>query len=41
MKKTTMKKPTKHTHSWSYRGGVCRCSCGKFLQPSGKVTTKP
>lgn len=29
-------------HYWSYAGGECICRyCGKFLQPSGKITNKP
>lgn len=41
IKKVVKKKITKHTHLWAYFGGVCQCKCGKYLQPSGKVTAKP
>jgi len=36
-----IKRKVKHTHSWAYMGGVCQCSCGKYLQPDGKITSKP
>lgn len=40
-KKKVTRKADKHKHLWAYMGGVCQCRCGKYLQPSGKVTTKP
>jgi hypothetical protein len=37
------KKPcTAKKHYWFYAGGECICSyCGKYLQPSGKITLRP
>lgn len=40
-KKVTKRKSAKHTHMWVYFGGVCQCSCGRYLQPSGEITSKP
>lgn len=31
-------KPKKHVHMFSYRGGEAKCSCGKYLQPDGRIT---
>jgi len=43
-RKVIKKKKKSHVHKWSYFGGVCKCTvkgCKKYLQPGGKITTKP
>ena len=31
-------KSKKHKHSFRYFGGAAKCSCGKYLQPDGRIT---
>ncbi|MDD5358588.1 MAG: hypothetical protein PHX80_05535 [Candidatus Nanoarchaeia archaeon] len=49
--KKTKKKPVKkkkhckaHLHKWRYYGGEAKCivkGCNKYIQPDGRITTKP
>lgn len=35
------KKKKAHVHVFRYLGGVARCQCGKYLRPSGRITSRP
>ena len=38
---SSVRKKRVHKHNFRYAGGEAMCSCGKYLQPDGRVTCRP